>query len=242
MLPNSYPRAVCFDLYGTLVDISIDTSAYSAWEGLASELMQAGVFTEPAELRARYEQLVASERKEHGQPFVLNNLFFFKLLTGQGRRLDAHRVHHFGRRFRALTTRHLSIRPYIAELLRKLRDAGCKLAIVSNTEATVTSHDLDELRLREYFDDVVLSSSVGVKKPEPRIFHIALRKLGVEPHDSVFVGDDYECDYHGALRAGLRPVLLCENCKHPEAPCVRPTLEAIIDAITAAPTSSGCVA
>lgn len=227
---RAFPTAVCFDLYGTLVDIRIDTESAHVWENLSAELESSGVRLSPEELHARYDRLVEAERREHGQPFVLDNLFFFKLLAN-GHTLHPHTVHHFGRRFRALTTRQLSVKPYAPAVLDTLRQSGCRLAIVSNTEETVTSHDLDELRLRNYFDAIVLSSSVGVKKPEARIFHIALRRLGAKPADSVFIGDDYECDYRGSQKAGLRSVLLCEDCRHASAECVRPDTRAVLGAI-----------
>jgi HAD superfamily hydrolase (TIGR01509 family) len=239
-----FPRAVCFDLYGTLVDISIDTESPKIWETLSVELRSTGVSVEPRALHYRYHKLVEAETNEHGQPFVLGSLFFFKLLSHGGRVLGGHKVRYFGRRFRALTTRRIKLKPFASELFHFLRSKACKLAIVSNTEEIVTSHDLDELDIRRHFDTVVLSSVVGVKKPEARIFHLALRQLKVSARDCVFIGDDYNCDYLGSQRAGLRPVLLCDqehhdhHHRHSDAFCVPPLLGQIVHAIEHCPTPS----
>jgi len=195
----------------------------------------------PADAPHQYDKLVETEVREHGQPFILGRLFFFKLLSQAGHLPDRHAVRYFGRRFRALTTKSINLKPYASELLTLLRNNGCKLAIVSNTEEIVTSHDLDQFDMRRHFETVVLSSVVGVSKPDPRIFRIALQRLGVLAQECLFVGDDYDCDYRGPERVGLRPVLLCDKkCNHhSRAHCVRPAFREIVRAISN-PTESAC--
>ena len=238
------PRAVCFDLYGTLVDISIDTKNPRLWEAFSAEVAEHGFAAEGAKLHASYDELTARERQQHGEPFVLDEGFFYKLLgASEPEHIGA--VQHLGRRFRALTTTHLSLRPYAVPLLRSLRELEYRLAIVSNTEATVTSYDLDCLQVREFFDTIVLSSAVGARKPEPRIYEVALDRLETGARNCVFVGDDLECDYLGPRRVGMRSILLCSG-RSCEAPCTRPELEPILNAIRSAiatrdHTPAGCL-
>ena len=54
----------------------------------------------------------------------------------------------------------------------------------------------------------VFSCSVGLKKPDPRIYAAACRKLNVEPADCLYVGDGSDLELTGALKAGMTPVLL----------------------------------
>jgi putative hydrolase of the HAD superfamily len=49
---------------------------------------------------------------------------------------------------------------------------------------------------------------VGVEKPDPRIFRMALERMGIEPEDAVYVGDVYEIDVVGARAAGMRAYLI----------------------------------
>ena len=51
---------------------------------------------------------------------------------------------------------------------------------------------------------------MGVEKPDPRIFHLALKELGVKPGEAVHVGDFYQVDVLGARKAGLREGILID--------------------------------
>jgi putative hydrolase of the HAD superfamily len=78
---------------------------------------------------------------------------------------------------------------------------------VSNWD--VSLHDvLAELDWTARFDVVVTSAELGVAKPDPRLFLVALDALGVAPAGAVHVGDDLEADVAGARAAGVRPVLI----------------------------------
>jgi putative hydrolase of the HAD superfamily len=102
------------------------------------------------------------------------------------------------------------------DALRRLRQSGFRLGVVSNSEGRV--HEaLDAAGLRQYFDAVVDSGVMGIEKPDPRIFRIALRELGVEPEEAVYVGDLYDIDVLGARSAGIEAVLL--GSSDPARPC-----------------------
>jgi HAD superfamily hydrolase (TIGR01509 family) len=94
-----------------------------------------------------------------------------------------------------------------AESLARLRQAGVKLGVVSNSDGRV-EEALEAAGLRGYFDVVIDSARVGVEKPDPRIFHAALERLGVPPEEALYVGDLYEVDVVGARAAGMDAVLL----------------------------------
>jgi len=71
---------------------------------------------------------------------------------------------------------------------------------------------------------VIDSHLVGVEKPDPRIFQLALAQAQARPAQAIFVGDIYAIDVLGAERAGIRPLLLdvlgcyagvhCEKIRH----------------------------
>lgn len=93
--------------------------------------------------------------------------------------------------------------------LTKLRERGLKLALVSNTfiPGFVLDKHLDMHDLLEFFPHRIYSSDVGVCKPHPRIFEVALRQVGVKAADALFVGDIVRKDIVGAQRVGMRAVL-----------------------------------
>ena len=93
------------------------------------------------------------------------------------------------------------------DALTRLRGAGFKLGIVSNSDGRV-EEALVVAGLRSYFDVVVDSSLAGVEKPDPAIFRAALEALGVKPAEALYVGDLYEVDVLGANAAGIPAILL----------------------------------
>ena len=110
--------------------------------------------------------------------------------------------------------------------LRALAATGVALAIVSNSDGT-----LEERLGREGICQVgpgtgvpmaivVDSDAVGVAKPDPAIFHLALEATGIAPDRALHVGDTVGADVEGALAAGVRPVHLdpygfCTDRTHP---------------------------
>ena len=91
------------------------------------------------------------------------------------------------------------------ELLGRLHRRGLRLAVVSNFDRRLPEI-LAGLGLAAHLDAVVLPSEAGTAKPDPRIFGLALERLGVSPAEAIFLGDDAERDLAGARAAGLRAV------------------------------------
>jgi len=91
--------------------------------------------------------------------------------------------------------------------LTALRSRGLKIGIVSNWDTRLKSIS-DGLGLTRLVDFIVISAEVGVRKPDPKIFRLALEKAGVRPEEAIHVGDLPEEDAEGARRAGVRPVLI----------------------------------
>ncbi len=99
-----------------------------------------------------------------------------------------------------------------ADTMRALSAAGYKLAVVSNAWGTMAQW-LEQHGVCSVTDDelplvgaVIDSHVVGIEKPDPRIFQLALDALGVASERSVYVGDTVRFDVKGALAAGLQPV------------------------------------
>lgn len=93
------------------------------------------------------------------------------------------------------------------EVLAHLRARGCRMAVVSNAEGQVEG-DLVDAGFGPFLETVVDSHLVGVAKPDPRIFSIALERMGVGPDDCVYVGDVPAFDVDGARAAGIPPILV----------------------------------
>jgi putative hydrolase of the HAD superfamily len=91
--------------------------------------------------------------------------------------------------------------------LRLVREARLGAGVISNSNGSVRSI-LDTLGLTPLLDFVLDSTEVGVEKPDPRIFRLALERAGCAPHEAVHVGDLYSVDVQGARAVGLAAILL----------------------------------
>ena len=97
------------------------------------------------------------------------------------------------------------LRPGAAEALSALRERRRLVAVVSNFDQRLRPI-LAGLGLAPRLDAVVLPADAGAAKPDPRIFATALARLGVEPTDAAFVGDDRERDLEAARALGMHAV------------------------------------
>ena len=103
--------------------------------------------------------------------------------------------------------------------LAELRDAGHPTAIVSNapwgSPPDLWRRELARLGLAASVDCVVLCGDVGWRKPAREIFDYAARMLERLPGKCVFVGDDLRWDISGSAAAGMRPLLMDREHRHP---------------------------
>ena len=103
---------------------------------------------------------------------------------------------------------HLQVYPDVEPTLSRLRAKGLKLGIVSNGFKKDLEHVLEKLRLKKWFDVVVGIDSCNSAKPAKEIFLHALTKIGVQPHEALFIGDSVEIDYKGAMAVGIKSFII----------------------------------
>lgn len=88
------------------------------------------------------------------------------------------------------------------DVLRALGQQS-RLGLITNGPAFSQRPKISHFGLEQFMDVVVVSEEVGMAKPDPAIFWLALRQLGVGPEEAVYVGDSLEHDLRGAAAAGL---------------------------------------
>lgn len=106
------------------------------------------------------------------------------------------------------------------ETVRALREAGHRVGVVSNAEGRV-EQDLRAAGFDGLLETVVDSHVVGVEKPDPKIFAIALERLGADASSAVFLGDVPAVDVEGARAAGIAPILLDRHDLYPDVDAPR---------------------
>jgi len=119
--------------------------------------------------------------------------------------------------------------PYLASL----KAEGYFLGVISNSVGTLAGQ-LQNTGLRDYFQAIFDSAIVGVEKPHPEIFQMALASAAVEANAAVFVGDTNATDVGGAQLAGLHGVLIDRVNAYPHAECPRITSLPELDRVLAA--------
>jgi putative hydrolase of the HAD superfamily len=92
--------------------------------------------------------------------------------------------------------------PGALENAAALRRRGLELAVVSNWDIGLTKL-LERIGAASSFSAIATTAEAGAPKPDPAVFRLALRRLGVEPDRALHVGDEPE-DEQGALAAGMR--------------------------------------
>jgi putative hydrolase of the HAD superfamily len=97
--------------------------------------------------------------------------------------------------------------PDVEPAFRRLASRGLRLGIISNWDRRLGSL-LRGVGLSEWLSTVVSSAEVGLHKPDPRVFELACERLGVDPSESVHVGDHHYADIVGATAVGMIPVLI----------------------------------
>ncbi len=105
-------------------------------------------------------------------------------------------------RYRANYYNRLRMYDHAIEALNALW--GCwKLGLITNGPSWSQRPKIEQFALDTWMDVIVVSEEVGLAKPDPAIFHLALRQIAIPPERALFVGDSLEHDMHGAYAAGL---------------------------------------
>jgi putative hydrolase of the HAD superfamily len=94
------------------------------------------------------------------------------------------------------------------------------MSVISNANGTVREK-LRRVGLLEFFETVLDSAEEGIEKPDPRIFHAAVKRTGARMEQSLYVGDMYHIDVAGARAAGMEVVLLDPAGLHHDKPVRR---------------------
>ncbi|WP_288402852.1 HAD family hydrolase [uncultured Deinococcus sp.] len=187
------PRAVLFDLDGTLHDRAATLRGWLAGHvrrfGLPEEY--AGRFTVLDDLGYRpkaevFSELVAEFGLGHGAQELLDD-------------------------YRATLLDAPCSMPHAAEVLTALRSRGVRTAVVTNgltgwVEAQ--RRCIERLGLAPLLNSVLDSVEVGLSKPDPALYRLALKRLGVAAADAWFVGDSPRNDVWGPQQVGLRAAYL----------------------------------
>ncbi|MCD1295375.1 HAD family hydrolase [Methanocella sp. CWC-04] len=231
---------ILFDIYGTMIDISTDENNIMPYETMSKWLEYKSIYLTPDQLKwfyheefskrigtkeererveedifkeimEEYEMRVREEREIHRDADVREvfKSIILKFTTPPPDELE-HLALDLSHLFRATTRKKIFIYPTVKPALDQLQ-RRYRLGIVSNAQEAFTIPELRLFGLDPYFETIVLSSMVGAKKPNSRIFLQALKNLDIKPENAVFVGNDLKADIMGASKLGIKTIYLSDK-------------------------------
>ena len=203
-------QGIYFDLYGTLLIYGDMDRAWSDWLTAFYDLLKAQGFNHS---RATFSQAcngffsAPAPADKDGDLTVLERRIQ-RLCARYNQQLRAAELRHIADRIAAAWQSHISIDPEAMPVLMDLKQRGKTVGLVSNFDHPSHVHRiLSENGWADVFDTIIISSEVGVKKPDPAIFALALQQTGIAPADAVYVGDTQD-DVAGAIAAGIQPIII----------------------------------
>ncbi len=128
-------------------------------------------------------------------------------LTGDGLQAMAHDM---GAEFLRLTNKYFCLIPDADRVVKYLA-SKYPLTIISNGFKEVQHYKFEHSGLAPYFTHTLISEEVGINKPQPQIFEIALERNGITANEAVMVGDSYISDIAGAKAAGIDQLWIHEG-------------------------------
>jgi putative hydrolase of the HAD superfamily len=215
VLPDGYENYV-FDLYGTLVDIRTDEGDEQVWKKLALFYGYYDAAYEPGELERAYHRLVSGKEKalkktldsearyaHEASPEIEITDVFAELYAAKGVSADRGLAVHTGQFFRVLSTDYVRTYPGTEAMLDGLRKNGKKVYLLSNAQRIFTEYEMHTIGIAKYFDGIMISSDYRTKKPDKRFFDALIEQYGVEPAETLFIGNDSKSDIAGAQTVGF---------------------------------------
>ncbi|MCK1294541.1 MULTISPECIES: HAD family hydrolase [unclassified Bradyrhizobium] len=165
------PKAAIFDIDGTLLD-SVDLHALAWHEAMVKFGHDVGFEQARGQIGKGGDKLIPHFLSEDAQ-------------RDHGKEMEEWRGNRFRSEYLPL------VRPFsgVPDLLRRVRNAGARIAVASSAKKDELSKYLEIAGICDLVDVTTSSDDVEESKPAPDIFEAVLKKLGVEGHDAVAIGD-----------------------------------------------------
>ena len=202
-------KGIFFDLYGTLIDIDTDEYDLRLYSSLSQYLAYHLVNISPEKLREAYFQEIRfywSQSKELYPEVDLSRVFSDIMHRYGKRKYPRSVIIDTGMLFRSLTIRRLNVFGGLYDVLATLME-NTGVAVISDAQWIFAQPEMEMFGLTRFIRFSILSSQVGFKKPDVRLFEMAMKRLSVQPEESVYIGDNPSKDLVGAKKSGMKFIL-----------------------------------
>ena len=208
-------RAILFDINGTLTDILTNEADDTAYRTTANFLSFYGVDVPPDVLKENFFRISRQQKKMSSEEYPeFDSLAVFADIISNYRTRYVAGKSALARRaslvFRSATRYKLELYRGVWDVLSDL-SREYPLAAVSDGQSLWAEPELKAMKLDRFFKFILVSGDFGYRKPDRRLFDIALKKLKCQPDEAIYVGNDMYRDIYGAKSAGLKTVFLKSN-------------------------------
>ncbi len=138
-----------------------------------------------------------------------DRLTFFKLLSKYFN-LSQEQIVEFSENWSATFPLYTVVMPDCFSVLYELKKTY-RLGLITNGLFKSQSNKIRVAQLSPFFDVIVISDEIGISKPNCGIFLYACEQMGVLPEETIYIGDDYENDYSGAIAVGMNTIWLAHG-------------------------------
>ena len=209
-------RAVVFDANGTLVRILTDEGMDEIFRSAGHFLTYQGIDLCRQQVRELYFQTMAEQQQaspEKHPEFDAAGIWrsiIERHQTDFTRNLPAGKLEQMplflAEMSRGISRLRLGLYPHVREVLDALR-GRYPLGLVTDAQSTYARGELHRVGLLDYFDPIIVSGDHGYRKPDRRLFQLALDGMEVAAENALYVGNDMHRDIFGAREAGMRTVM-----------------------------------
>lgn len=205
-----------FDLYGTLIRIHTDEHAKETWKHWLKYLnTQNIVHPRWRKCRRDFEKIEQAHRKKAGEekkfeyPEIDYMKVYRELFEKYGNQdLSEEIVRNASYAFRTASRERMELYPGVKEFIGHLKNAGKKVYLLSNAQASYTVPEIENFGLEKMMDDIFISSDYGCMKPDKAFFDALLDKYDMDRDKTVMIGDSRFSDIEGAQKAGIHAIHL----------------------------------
>lgn len=213
-------RAVAFDVNGTLVEILTEEGMEQIFRAAGHFLTYQGIDLRRGQVRDLFFQILKEQQRaspeEHPEFDAVSiwRQIVDDHMTDYTRSLPAEKLAQMplflAEMTRGISRHRLRLYPYVREVLDILYERF-PLALVTDAQSAYASAELYQVGILQYFDPIVVSGDCGYRKPDRRLFQLALDGMGVAAENTLYVGNDMHRDVFGAREVGMRTVMFTSD-------------------------------
>jgi len=212
-------KGIIFDVNGTLIDIRTDEHYGKIYRFISRFLTFHNVNVHHEALKEEYFGIIREQRRsspeehpEYDAQEVWRELLRRRTHCGGGpcpSRIDQLSAF-LAELYRGISRRRLELYPGVRETLDRLRESR-RLAVLSDAQRLWALPELRTTGIDGYFEQFVISGDFGFRKPDPRLFEMALSRMNLAPWEAIYVGNDMYRDVFGPKRLGIKSVFFSSN-------------------------------